>query len=256
MQDWSAGQYLKFERERTRPVRDLLAAIPALAVGRACDLGCGPGNSTEALLARFPQALVSGIDTSPDMIATARRRLPEVPFELGDLTTWSPGEPADLILSNAVLQWVPDHAAVFPRLLDQLAPDGTLAVQMPINGAEPYHRAMWEIAEGAPWSDKVLAARDSRPGVAPPAWYYGLLRPLCARIDIWITVYQHPLAGPQAVIEWFRSTGLRPYLAALEPDEQEDYLDRYRAAVAKSYPLQPDGLLLMPFPRLFIVATI
>ena len=256
MQDWSARQYLKFEDERTRPARDLLAAVPNTVVRRACDIGCGPGNSTEQLIARYPAAEVVGMDRSPDMLAAARRRLPDTPFELGDLATWTPAAPVDVALSNATLQWIPDHGAIFPRLLTLLAPGGTLAVQMPANGGEPCHQAMWQVAEGAPWGDKIMRARESRTRVEPPAFYYLLLRPLCARLDLWLTVYQHPLAGPDAAIEWFRSTGLRPYLAALDEAEQADYLGRYRAAIAAAYPLQPDGMLLLPFPRLFIVATV
>ena len=256
MEDWSARQYLKFEDERTRPVRDLLAAVPTTEVRSACDLGCGPGNSTELLIARYPRASVVGVDNSPDMIATATKRLPDTAFELADVTTWRPDRPVDLALSNATLQWVPGHAAVFPHLLTLLAPGGSLAVQMPSNGDEPCHRAMWGVAEGAPWGDKIVRARASRTRVEPPGFYYGLLRPLVARLDIWLTVYQHPLAGPDAMIEWFKATGLRPYLAALDPDERVDYLERYRAALAAAYPIQPDGMMLLPFPRLFIVATV
>jgi trans-aconitate 2-methyltransferase len=255
MQDWSAGQYLKFEDQRTRPVRDLLGAVPDANVRRACDLGCGPGNSTEALLQRFPAAEVVGVDSSPDMIATARARLPAVRFELADAASWAPGGPVDLILSNATLHWLPDHASLFPRLASLLAPGGTLAVQVPDNLDEPCQRAMWEVAAGAPWGPKLAGAREVRTRIGSPSWFYGLLRPACARVDIWRTVYHHPLAGPQAVTEWFQSTGLRPYLAALEAGERADYLRRYREAVAAAYPVQPDGSLLLAFPRLFIVAS-
>jgi trans-aconitate 2-methyltransferase len=114
---------------------------------------------------------------------------------------------------------------------------------------------MWRVAEGAPWGAKLEGARDVRTKIGAPGWCYGLLKPLCARVDIWTTIYNHPLAGPDAVVEWFRSTGLRPYLARLDEAEQAEYLDRYREAVARDHPLQADGTLLLPFPRLFIVAT-
>jgi trans-aconitate 2-methyltransferase len=256
MQDWSSRQYLKFEDHRTRPVRDLLAAAPTAPVRRACDLGCGPGNSTEVLIERFPEARVVAVDNSPDMLAAARKRLPAVWFQLADAAAWRPDDPLDLILSNALLQWLPGHERLFPRLLGLLAGGGTLAVQMPDNLGDPCQEAMWRVGEGAPWAAKLAGARGERTGIGSPGWYYGLLAPRAARVDIWTTVYQHPLAGPDAVVEWFKSTGLRPYLARLDEAERADYLDRYRAAIAQAYPALPDGTLLLPFPRLFIVATV
>src|ERR1700722_15344363 len=130
---WSAAQYVSFEAERTRPVRDLLNAVPNKDVRRAIDLGCGPGNSTELLAANFPGAMVSGLDSSPDMIETARKRLPKIQFDLAPLETWNAAEPFDVIVANAVLQWLPDHATLLPRLLGNLGPGGTLAVQVPDN---------------------------------------------------------------------------------------------------------------------------
>ena len=131
--DWSAGQYLKFEDERTRPVRDLLAAVPATTVRRAVDLGCGPGNSTELLAARFPEAEITGIDSSPDMLAAARARLPALRFATANIETWDDPGPWDVMLANAVMQWLPDHARLLPGLVARLAEGGSLAVQMPVN---------------------------------------------------------------------------------------------------------------------------
>jgi trans-aconitate 2-methyltransferase len=252
---WSARQYVKFEDERTRPVRDLIAAIPTERVSRAVDLGCGPGNSTEVLLARYPTASITGIDSAADMIRAARDRLPNVSFELADIATWlSPG-PWDVILANAALHWVPGHEIVLPRLVDGLAPSGSLAVQMPDNLSEPTHRLMQQVADDGPWAAKLAVAQAERSEVAPAGWYYGLLRPLCTRVDVWRTTYHHPLAGVDAVVEWFKGSGLRPFLSALSSDERTEYLLRYRAAIAKAYPRQPDGTVLLPFPRMFFVAT-
>jgi trans-aconitate 2-methyltransferase len=253
---WSAANYSAFEDERTRPVRDLVAAIPNSAVRRAIDLGCGPGNSTEVLAARFPAAEISGIDSSDDMVQAARRRLPALQFTLADLTEWADPGPFDVVLSNAVMQWVPDHARLFPRLLRHLAPGGSLAVQVPDNLDEPAHALMRAVAAEAPWADKLGNAAGMRTARASADWYYRLLRPDCARLDVWRTTYFHPLAGgASAVVEWFRSTGLRPFLAPLNADEQAAYLARYQAELALAYPAQPDGSVLLPFPRLFIVAT-
>jgi trans-aconitate 2-methyltransferase len=258
---WSAEQYVTFENERTRPVRDLLTAVPARDVRVAVDIGCGPGNSTEVLAAGFPQALVSGIDSSADMIVAARKRLPQLRFDLVDLAQWlasdaagAPG-PIDLILANAVLQWVPDHAALFPALMARLAPRGILAVQLPDNLDEPAQRAMREVAEAGPWSRKLAAAAATRVPIAGADWYYDLLHPSCVAIDIWRTTYYHALpGGEQAIVEWFKGSGLRPFLAPLEQDEREAYLARYTAVVKSAYPSRSDGTVLLPFPRLFIVA--
>ena len=252
---WSARQYVAFEAERTRPVRDLLSAVPVGSVARAIDLGCGPGNSTEVLIERFPGAAVSGLDSSADMIEAARRRLPEVGFEVGSVEHWDAPGPFDVILANAVFHWVPDHARLFPRLVGKLAAGGALAVQMPDNLDEPSHRLMREIAAEGPWADRLAAAAGERTEVQSADWYFRLLQPLCARVDVWRTTYHHPLAGPSAVVEWFKGSGLRPFLAPLDEAQRAAFLARYEAEIAAPYPAAPDGTVLLPFPRLFIVAV-
>jgi len=252
--DWHAKQYVLFENERTRPVRDLLAAVPPADVKAAVDIGCGPGNSTETLATHVPGAAVSGMDSSPDMIAAARQRLPHFRFDVSDIATWDAPGPYDLILANAVLQWVPDHERLFPSLVGKLAPGGSLAVQMPDNLDEPAHRLLREIAADGPWAHKLKGVeRTMRYGAQ---WYYALLEPLCARVDVWRTVYHHPLAGgADAVVEWFKGSAVRPFLAELDDAEQTAFLGRYREAIAAAYPALADGTVLLPFPRLFIVAT-
>jgi trans-aconitate 2-methyltransferase len=253
---WSASQYVSFENERTRPVRDLLAAVPVAGARSVVDIGCGPGNSTEVLAARFPGAAIAGFDSSPDMIAAARKRLPEVRFELSDIGAWQDPGPFDVILANAVLQWVPDHAALFPALIAKLAPGGSLAVQMPDNLEEPAHRLMREIAEDGPWAARLADAAQARTVRHDAQWYYRELRPACAAVDVWRTTYHHPLAGgAHAVVEWFKGSGLRPFLEALDDTERAAYLERYETAIAQAYPALADGTVLLPFPRLFIVAT-
>jgi trans-aconitate 2-methyltransferase len=252
---WSANQYLKFEDERTRPVRDLVAAIPTAEAARTVDLGCGPGNSTAVLRARYPTATITGIDSAEDMVRAARERLPGVTFEREDIATWQAPGPFDVILANAVLHWVPAHELLLPRFVEALSPGGSLAVQMPDNLAEPSHVLMRQVADDGPRAAKLAGAQGERSQVESAAWYYGLLRPLCTRVDVWRTTYHHPLAGLDAVVEWFKGSGLRPYLTPLDEEEREEYLRRYRAALAGAYPAQPDGSVLLPFPRLFFVAT-
>jgi len=253
---WSARQYTSFEAERTRPVRDLVAAIPAAQVRRAIDLGCGPGNSTEVLAARFPDAVINGLDSSADMVEAARKRLPGLRFDLGGIVEWDDPGPFDVILANAVLQWVPGHEALMPRLLGRLAPGGSLAVQMPDNLDEPAHRLMRQVAAVGPWADKLAGAAGARAPRLGAAWYYSLLRPHVARVDVWTTIYHHVLAGgTDAVVEWFKGSGLRPFLTRLDSAESEAFLSEYRAALVNAYPPLNDGSVLLPFPRLFIVAT-
>ena len=256
MTDWSARQYLKFADERTRPVRDLLAAVPATEVRRAVDLGCGPGNSTEVLAAAFPAAAIIGLDSSPDMIEAARRRLPQFRFEMAGIAAWDDPGPWEVMLANASLQWVPDHTALLPRLVAKLATGGSLAVQMPNNLDEPAHRLMHKVAGEGPWAAKLAAAAGARTTLGSAEWYYRCLRPHCARVDVWQTIYHHPLAGGvDAVVEWFKGSGLQPFLRPLDDAERADYLSRYRDAVAQAYKALFDGTVLLPFPRLFFVAT-
>ncbi|WP_188584171.1 trans-aconitate 2-methyltransferase [Azorhizobium oxalatiphilum] len=254
MADWNARLYLSFEDQRTRPARDLVAQIPLDAARRVVDLGCGPGNSTELLAARYPEAEVIGIDTSPDMLATARRRLPHTTFIEADVATYSLPQPADIILANAVLQWVPDHQALFPRLLGQLSEGGVLAVQMPDNLNEPTHAGMRKVASEGPWAAKLAEATTARTVLPPASQYYDLLAPLATRVDIWRTTYHHPLESPTAVVEWMKGTGLRPFLDPLDKDEQAAFLAAYEAQIAQDYPPRTDGKVLLAFPRLFIIA--
>jgi trans-aconitate 2-methyltransferase len=254
MSAWSPAQYLKFADERSRPARDLLAAVPLEQVRRAVDIGCGPGNSTELLVERFPQATVTGLDSSPEMLAAARKRLPGVAFVEADVAAWVPDGAVDLLYANATFQWVPDHRDVLRRLFKALPAGGVLAVQMPDNLAEPSHAQMRAVASQGPWAARFDAA-IARETIGTPADYYDLLQAQAARIDIWHTLYNHPLESVGAIVEMVRSTGLRPYLARLDADEQADFLARYQAKLADAYPPLADGRVLFRFPRLFIVAV-
>jgi trans-aconitate 2-methyltransferase len=246
---WSPQQYVRFEDDRTRPVRDLVAAIPNSAPGTAVDLGCGPGNSTEILAARYPDAAITGLDSDVNMIAAARKRLPAISFEIADIAHWQ-GQ-ADVILSNAVLHWLPDHATLLPRLVTRLTTGGTLAIQMPENLDEPAYRVMREVAG----PDLLARAGGQRGSMETADAYYGILKAVCTRVDIWRTTYFHVLENTDAIVEWFKGSGLRPYLQALDEPGRADFLARYRAGIAAAYPTQPDGTALLPFPRLFLVAT-
>jgi trans-aconitate 2-methyltransferase len=252
--DWRADAYRRFEAERTRPAADLLARVPPHARKRIVDLGCGPGNSTALLADRHPQAAIVGLDSSPNMLAAARQRLPHVDFRQGDIAEWS--DPSvDLVFANAALQWVPEHMSVMRRLAAELPARGCMAVQMPDNEDEPSHALMREIAATSRFRDKLADAAAARQPIGAFAAYDDALSASCDEIDIWRTTYVHRLAGPDAIVAWLESTGLRPFLNPLDADERADFLALYRAGVARAYPARAGGGALLPFPRLFIVAT-
>jgi len=255
MQDWNARQYVKFEDERTRPPRDLLAQVPLERPRRVVDLGCGPGNSTELLVKRFPQAEVIGVDSSPNMLELARARLPQCTFIEDDIATWTPDATTDVLFANAVFQWVPDHPAVLRRLMEAMPPGGVLAVQMPDNTREPSHVCQREVAESWPWPRGMTPPPSGRADLPSPEFYYDLLKPICAHVDIWQIVYNHPMAGAQAIVEWFKGSALRPLLAALDADGQAKFLSAYGEKIARGYQPRFDGKVLLRFPRFFIVAV-
>src|ERR1700685_3422069 len=174
---WSAAQYVKFEHERTRPVHDLVARIPNAEIVSAADIGCGPGNSTEVLRERYPEARIVGLDSSPDMIEVARKRLPDIALEVACIRIWPPKEPFDVILANAVLQWIPDHETLFPALMAKLGPGGALATQMPDNLEGPSARLMGEVAGDGPWAAKLRDAAAARTERRGADWYFRLARP-------------------------------------------------------------------------------
>lgn len=253
MADWSPSTYLKFEDERTRPARDLLAQVPLTAPNTVIDMGCGPGNSTELLAERWPAAHLTGLDSSPNMLAEARKRLPAASFATADANTWVPDPGTDLVFANAIYQWVPEHLTQLPRVLKAMPQGGVLAVQMPDNMAEPSHVLMREAAADGPWASQLAdAARQPLPAVRT---YYDALKPFASRLDIWHTAYNHVLEGPEAIVEWVKSTGLRPFVDPLTPEHREAFLAAYLARIARAYPRTTDNKVLLRFPRLFIVAV-
>ena len=252
MSDWNPTLYSRFEDERTRPAVELLARVPLEAPRCVVDLGCGPGNSTELLVQRFPSARIVGTDSSPAMLATARQRLPQLSFEQGDIAGWAPVEPVDLAYANASLQWVDGHEQLLPRLLSALAPGGVLAVQMPDNLDEASHKLMRDTAaalRGGPAGD----GDPHRARILPAQQYYDLLTPQ-AEVDVWRSTYYHRLDDAAAIVPWLRSTGLKPYLDPLAPQRQAQFLAEYQRRIEQAYPVRADGKRLLAFPRLFIVA--
>jgi len=253
--EWDAGQYARFLDARTLPAIDLLSRIAAVAApGRVVDLGCGPGNSTAILKERWPAAAVTGIDSSANLLDAARRDHPTIAFEQGDIAGWAPSEKFDVVFANASLQWVGDHAHLVPRLFDRVAAGGVLAVQMPRNHDFATHRLMRQVAAEAPWRDRLAGAREPSP-VESPEFYSDLLAPRAAAFTLWETNYIQIMDGVGAIIAWLHGTGLRPFLARLTEAERPVFLERYAALLAEEYKPQADGKILLPYPRLFFIAT-
>jgi trans-aconitate 2-methyltransferase len=267
---WDPDQYRRFASHRLRPALELLARVEGIVPRTVYDLGCGTGEITRILAARWPGAHVHGVDSSEAMLAKARGVVPgnasagdrdRVTFELGDLATWTAPEPADLLYSNAAYHWIPDHRAVFPRLLRSLARGGAMVVQMPMSWDLPAHRAMRDVLEqgpgdGSPFGSRALRDAMNRKPLLDTAEYYDLLRANAAEVDIWETEYLQVLEGEDAVLEWVSGTGLRPILEGLQGEEREAFLDRYRRRLREIYPRRADGRTLYPFRRLFLYAGV
>jgi trans-aconitate 2-methyltransferase len=254
MPQWDSEVYLKFADERTQPSRDLIHRIQLEEPRHIIDLGCGPGNSTQALRLRWPHATIVGLDNSRQMIEAAQKTYPGGIWQVGDALTWTPGEPFDLVFSNAMLQWLPDHARVCRHMFDQVAPGGALAVQLPYHYDSALHREILEVSGDPVWNSRMHRARTAVTR-EPVTLYYDTLQAVATRVDLWETTYHHVVSGPEAVVEWFRGTGLRPFLEALSSNEERQrfeamLLERYTS----SYPRRPDGKVLFPFRRLFFVA--
>jgi len=250
---WDPAQYLKFADQRLRPAIDLLNRIDVDDPAAIVDLGAGAGNVTRMLKERWPGARVTGVDDSQEMLDKAAAVAPEITWERADLASWRPPKPADIIYSNAALHWLDGHERLFPALFSAVAPGGVLAVQLPRNFSAVSHTSISEAARNGPWRAKLEPLLRPAP-VAEPAFYYGLLAPHAATLDMWETEYLQVMEGDNPVKEWTKGTWLRPLLAALEEPERSRFEAHYAELVARAYPRRPDGRTLFPFRRLFIVA--
>ncbi len=254
MPTWNSEQYLKFAAERTQPAVDLAARVRVEAPGRVMDLGCGPGNSTAVLAQRWPGAELTGLDSSPAMIAAAKKDYPHGNWVGGDIGNWAADRAYDVVFSNAALQWVPDHARVLPRLLAQVREGGALAMQVPANMDAPAHALMRDVGAMATWR-RYFGKPVREWFVEAVERYYDIMAPHAGRVDLWVTEYQHVMEGPEALVEWYRGTGLRPWLDALPDEETRKRFEAdYLAAIRPAYPPRGDGRVLFPFRRLFLVA--
>ena len=256
---WDPTQYLKFTDHRLRPQLELMDRVPLTAPNLIYDLGCGSGNGTRRLAARWPNATVYGLDNSREMIDKASSEPSDIHWIEASVKDWTPDVAPNLIYSNAALQWVDGHETLFPQLVSHLAPGGCLAVQVPLSWGAPSHRLMREVLTNGgpgntPIGDDALRATVGRKWVDEPEAYYDLLSGCTESLDIWSTEYVQVLSGPDPVLEWVSGTGLRPILNGLSDTDREIYLTTYRERLRTLYPTRSNGHTLYPFPRLFIVA--
>jgi trans-aconitate 2-methyltransferase len=254
MAPWNPDHYLRFGDQRTRAAIDLASSVRVDDPQRVVDLGCGPGNSTEVLRRRWPRARLLGLDSSAEMVASARAARPEGEWALGRIEDWTAGEPWDVVFSNAALQWTRDHATLVRRLFGAVAPGGALAFQIPSGAYSPVRTLIREVASDSAWAERMDEARRALT-MEEPAVYYDALAPVARDVDIWETEYHHVMASAAAIVDWMSSTGLRPYLAALASDEERRrFVSMLTERVTASYTRRSDGRVLFPFRRLFVVA--
>lgn len=254
MADWNSAQYLRFKLQRTQPAIDLAAKISAENPLEIIDIGCGPGNSTRVLKNRFPNANVTGADSSENMLEAARRENPDCKFIFldasGDLSELA-GK-FDVVFSNACIQWVPDHEKLLPSLFSLLKKGGTLAVQIPVNFDEPIHKIIGEITSSEKWR-----AHFPNPRIfytLTEGEYFDIISRLTDDFEMWKTIYCHRMAGVESIIEWYKSTGLKPYLDALSEADTDEFINDVKARVEKAYPIRENGEIIFNFPRFFFTA--
>lgn len=250
---WDPGHYLQFADERGRPFVDLVSRIRSDA-RTVVDLGCGPGQLTPVLRQRWPQAQITGLDSSTDMIARARATNddPLTSYAVVDAADWTPDHPVDVVVSNAMLQWIPGHADLLRPWMEQIARGGALAFQLPGNFDAPSHRLLWETAARSSY-EPFTRGLGPRAAALDPADYLALLSRPGWEVDAWETTYLHVLQGADPVFEWISGTGARPVLQALPDGVREQFVAEYQAALREAYPRQELGTVL-PFRRIFVVA--
>jgi|SRR5689334_5886840 trans-aconitate 2-methyltransferase len=254
MPDWDPNLYLKFSDQRARPAGDLISEIRLENPDSIIDLGCGTGNSTEQLHRRWRNAKITGVDSSGSMLAHARENHPDWQWLQTSIEDWKPQTKYNLVFSNAALHWVADHGTLFPRLLSHVAAGGALAVQMPNNFHSPAHRAIHHVAAEPQWS-AALAGASENTFVQPPLFYYEALRRHATAINIWETEYLQIMEGPRAVLEWMRSTAMRPWLVRLPNDAQRHQFEEMcYQEIEKAYPANDQGQVIFPYKRMFLIA--
>jgi trans-aconitate 2-methyltransferase len=252
---WDPGVYLAFADHRGRPFYDLLSRVNVAEPRRVVDLGCGPGNLTLSLSQRWPDAVIEAVDSSPEMVAAARER--GVDAALGDVTAWSPKPDTDVVLSNAMLQWVPSHVELLVRWAGELAPGSWIAFQVPGNFDAPSHQAVREVARREPFANSLSDLRFSEGKIVEtPVRYAEILTGAGCKVDTWETTYIHELAGENPVLGWISGTALTEVKSRLSAQEYQQYEQQLIPLLTEAYPARPGGSTFFPFRRIFVVAQV
>ena len=254
MPEWSSEQYIKFLNERTQPAIDLAAKIHLENPQSGIDVGCGPGNSTKVLADLFSKARIIGADNSVDMINKARALNPKLEFMLFDASDDFEGIGSfDIVFSNACIQWIPDHPKLLRKMMSLLNDGGVLAVQTPMNYSEPIHEIITELAESREWREKTGNPRVFHN--LEQEEYFDLLAEISSDFTIWETIYCHRMPSHESIMEWYKGTGLRPYLEMLSEKDAKRFEAEVFSEVKKAYPVQANGEVIFRFPRFFFTAV-
>lgn len=255
MFEWNAEQYSKFKKERTLPAIDLANSINSENVRTALDVGCGIGNSTAVLKRRFPNAKIIGADNSDDMLAAARKNNPELEFMKLDASTdlVNISDRFDVVFSNACIQWIPNHRLLIKRLTGLLNENGTLAIQIPQQAKHPMHRIVKSVAESEKWKRKIPASRVFH--ILTEEEYFDILSGLSGNFRMWETTYFHVMPSHQSIVEWYKGTGLRPFLEQLNENDKGEFEHDVLTETQRYYPIQQNGEIIFRFPRLFMTAV-
>lgn len=254
MGDWNSDQYLMFKNERTQPAIDLVNRITVKKPKKIIDIGCGPGNSTKVLKDRFPNAYILGVDSSPNMIEKAKETQENIEFTICDIEKDIATLPNDfdIVFSNACIQWISNHHKLLKNLMGLLKKDGILAIQMPMNYEEPIHRLIGEVTTNNKWKSKFNDPRFFYP--LKQDEYFDLLDEISTDFSVWETIYYHKLESHEAIMEWYRGTGLRPYLNVLSNKNRVEFENDVLNRVKDAYPFQKGSSIIFRFPRLFFIA--
>lgn len=254
MSDWNSKQYLKFKKERTQPAIDLVSKIQLDSPVSIIDIGCGPGNSSSVLNKRYPSAKVLGVDNSLDMLNRAKKEHPDIDFKLLDASDdeWKLDAKFDIVFSNACIHWIPEHKKLLSKMMNILNEGGIMAIQVPMNYDEPIHKILNEISRSEKWNDKFGRQRIFHTLTVEE--YYDILSEISSDFEIWVTTYCHRMKSLDDIIEWYKSTGLKPYLDVLNDEEKDIIISEVIDELKKYYTVQKNGEIIFRFPRLFFTA--
>jgi len=254
MVDWNSSQYLMFENERTQPAIDLVNRIYVNDPKMIIDIGCGPGNSTQVLAEKFPNAYILGVDSSSNMIEAAKRNYPNLDFKTCDAGKELSmiDNNFDIVFSNACIQWIPNHNQLLKNMIGLLKTGGILAVQTPVNYEEPIHKIIKEVSTSEKWKSEFTNPRSLYN--LTQSEYFDLLSEVSSEFSMWETIYLHKLKSYNDIMDWYRGTGLRPYLNALSDEKKKFFEHDIFDRVIKEYPIQKSGNIIFRFPRLFFIA--